>query len=43
MELEDVKAENVKSVDDDYNHNDDDDDDDVGPKCDGDRELQSRV
>lgn len=42
MELEDVKAENVKSVDDDYNHNDDDDDD-VGPKCDGDRKLQSRV
>ena len=34
MELEDVNAENVKSVHDDYNHNDDDDDD-VGPKPDG--------
>lgn len=42
MELEDVNAENVKSVHDDYNHNDDDDDD-VGPKPDGDRKLQSRV
>lgn len=41
MELEDVNAENVKSVHDDYNHNDDDDD--VGPKPDGDRKLQSRV